>query len=39
MWKLIELERKDPLSVILLESSKDYKIGRRLKVLSDILTL
>ena len=29
-WKLIELEKKDPLSASfkMLESSKDYKIGR-----------
>ena len=34
MWKLIELEKKDPLSASfkMLESSKDYKIGRRLKL-------
>ena len=33
-WKLIELEKKDPLSANLkmLESSKGYKIGRRLKL-------
>ena len=33
-WKLIELEKKDPLSASfkMLESSKDYKIGRRLKL-------
>ena len=33
-WKLIELEKKDPLSANfkMLESSKDYKIGRGLKL-------
>ena len=33
-WKLIELEKKDPLSASfkMLESSKDYKIGRQLKL-------
>ena len=33
-WKLIELEKKDPLSASfkMLESSKDYKIGRPLKL-------
>ena len=33
-WKLIELEKRDPLSASfkMLESSKDYKIGRRLKL-------
>ena len=33
-WKLVVLEKKDPLSASfkLLESSKDYKIGRRLKL-------
>ena len=39
-WKVIELEKKDPLSASfkMLESSNDYKIGRRLKLESDVLT-
>ena len=33
-WKLIDLEKKDPLSASfkMLKSSKDYKIGRQLKL-------
>ena len=37
MWKLIELEKKDPLSASFkLGSSKDYKIERRLKLQSNV---